>query len=215
MLQGHDDVGTRLHVRRELSRIRRDPLTRFLKVAFPTAEQNAPRQRYEEAYALYCLAMERALEQVSTIVRYRKGPYYVRKYGGSYGSGQKRLAAKHRRLRRYLELDFVTCLFVSRILLDRVIALSRRFLSGARLPSFTSFSDHKKFFASTGRLIAGHEAYAAYMRDNTSWFDLPIKFVRDKLLVHPGPRHIKSFTIGWGHTDDLVLTFFFTRYRAR
>jgi hypothetical protein len=108
-------------------------------MAFRTPEPGDPRSRYEEAYGLYCLAMERALEQVSTIVRYRKGPYFIRRYGGSYGPGQKRLATKHNRLRRYLELDFVTCLFVSRILLDRTITLSRIFLVGGQLPSFTSF----------------------------------------------------------------------------
>src|SRR5262249_4758950 len=195
--------------RRELRRIRRDPLSLFLSKAFPTAEFDDPRLRYEEAYAMYCLAMERALEQGSTIVRYRKGPYYVRRYGVSYGPGQARVAEKHRRLRRYLELDFATCLFVSRILLDRVIALSRTFLIGAQLPSFTSFSDHKKFFADSDRSITGHDGYASYMRDKTSWFDLPIKFLRDKFLVHHGPRHMKTFTIpGWGHEDDLVLTYF-------
>jgi hypothetical protein len=153
--------------------------------------------------------MERALEQVSSIVRYRKGPYYVRKYGGPYGPRQKRVAAKHNRLRRYLELDFFTCLFVSRILLDRAIALSRVFLIGGQLPSFTSFSDHKKFFASGARFVPGHEEYARYMREETAWFDLSIKFVRDKFFVHQGPRHTKAFTIpGWGHEDDLVLTFF-------
>jgi hypothetical protein len=46
------------------------------------------------------------------------------------------------------------------------------------------------------------------MVHSTSWFDIPIKFVRDKLLVHQGPRHFSFFAIpGWGAEDDLVWYF--------
>jgi hypothetical protein len=45
------------------------------------------------------------------------------------------------------------------------------------------------------------------MREETSWFDVPIKFVRDKFFVHQGPRHFKFFAIGWERDDNLALTF--------
>jgi len=206
-MEGHADTGKRLNVRREVRRIADDPLAGYLQRAYPDADPGGARQRYEEAYRLYFLAMQRALEQVSTTVRFRKGPYYVLKYGGKYGPRQRKLAKKYWRLVPFLELDIVTCLLQTRILLDRTIALSRRFLQGPQLPSFTSFAHHKKFFAS-GKRLRGHSSYAQYMIHSTSWFDVPIKFVRDKLLVHQGPRHFRSFGIpGWGAEDDLVWYF--------
>lgn len=206
-IQGHADVGIRLNLRREVRRIRRNPLEAFLRLAFPKADNGGTRARYEEAYWLYALAMERALEQVSTAVRFRKGPYYVLKFGGAYGPRQRALAQKRRRTIRFLELDIITCVVQTRILLDRTIGLARVFLVGPQLPSFTSFGDHKKFFAAGGT-VPGHDVYANYMCNSTSWFDVPIKFVRDKLVVHQGPRHTKYFGIpGWGIEDDLVWYF--------
>lgn len=206
-MEGHSDTGMRLNVRRELRRIADDPLAGYLERAYPKADPAGARERYEEAYRLYSLAMRRALEQVSTTVRFRKGPYYALKHGGKYGPRQRQLAKKYWTNIPFLELDMVTCLLQTRILLDRAISLSRRFLTGPELPSFTSFAEHKKFFAS-GKRVPGHSSYARYMIYSTSWFDVPIKFVRDKLLVHHGPRHFRGFGIpGWGHEDDLVWYF--------
>jgi len=151
--------------------------------------------------------MERALEQVSTAVRYRKGPFYSRKYGCAYGPGDKKLAEKWKRLKPYLELDVSTCILHTRILLDKAVALSRVFLRGPTLPNFNSFSHHKQFFVKNPTSIPGHAEYSRYMRDETSWFDVPIKFVRDKFYVHEDPRHHKVFSIGWAGDDNLTLRF--------
>jgi hypothetical protein len=206
-MEGHENTGIRLNVRRELKRIKVDPLKGFLDLAYPNPSSGDIRSRYEDAYRLYYLSMHRALEQVSTTVRFRKGPYYVFKYGGKYGPRQRKLAKKYWNSVPFLELDITTCLIQTRMLLDRMIGLSRRFLSGSELPSFTSFSNHKKFFVS-GKRIWGHKAYGNYLTNNTAWFDVPIKFVRDKLLVHQGPRHYKYLALpGWGVEDDLVWYF--------
>jgi hypothetical protein len=82
-----------------------------------------------------------------------------------------------------------------RILLDRAIALSRHFLTGQTLPSFWSFNEHKKFFARLSTPFGGHEEYACYIRQHTNWFDMPLKFVRDKFVVHTGPKHMRF----WGY----------------
>jgi len=206
-VNSHLPVKKRLNVRREVARIRRDPLQPILDTLLPERQTGGTRERYEEAYYLYSRAMERMLEQVSTVVRYSKGPYYVRKYGGRYGPGQKKLAEKRRRLSPFLELDVSSCLMHTRILLDRAIGISRVFLKGPQLPSFNSFSDHKKFFIRHPNVLFAHAEYSRYMRDQTSWFDIPIKYVRDKFFVHQGPRHRKLFTIGWEGDDNLTLTF--------
>jgi hypothetical protein len=148
--------------------------------------------------------MERIFEQISTSVRYRKGPYYVRRYGDKFSPGQKKLADKARKLRPYFELDISTGLLQTRILLDRVVSVSRCFLKGPKLPSFTSFSNHKKFLNTNS--IKGHEEYVRYFREETDWFDKPIKYIRDKFFVHQGPKHWMCYTIGWENDDNLTLS---------
>jgi hypothetical protein len=79
------------------------------------------------------------------------------------------------------------------MLLDRTIALSRTFLKGANLPSFTSFNTQKKFFQRQKTPYGDFEEYAAYIREQTDWFDMSLKPVRDKFLVHQGPQHFRVF----------------------
>jgi hypothetical protein len=207
-MMSHKPIEKRLNLRAELKRIKNDPLTSFLARAFPDTSPGSPRTRYEEAYYLYFRSMERVLEQVSTEVRYRKGPYYVRKYGGKYGPGQKKLAEKWRRLHPFLELDVSTSILHTHVLLDKVVALSRAFFEGPVLPSFNSFSDHKQIFVKRPNAISGHEKYSQFMREETGWFDIPIKFIRDKFFVHQGPKHMRFFSIGWEKDDNLTLNFF-------
>lgn len=204
---GHLPVNRRLNLRAEIKRIKEDPLKRYLAAAYPKTELGGTRSKYEDAYYLYTKAMERALEQVSVLVRYRKGPHYVRKYGGSYGPRQKQLAEKWRKLHPFTGLDINTCILQTRILLDRTIGLSRAFLSGSRLPSFTSFNDHKKFFVRNPNALSRHKEYARYIVNKTDWFDTPLKVIRDKFIVHSGPKHVKALSIGW-ESDDLSLDVF-------
>jgi hypothetical protein len=208
MFTGKEPMVKRLNVRAEVRRIGKDPLAEFLETGFPAKEVGSLRFKYEEAYRLYALAMERALEQISTTVRYRKGPYYVHKFGGKYGPRQRKIVERHRKLHRFLELDITTCILHARILMDRCIGLSRVFLNGKQLPSFTSFNDHKKFLLKQEDCssLPEHSEYTRYIREQTDWFDVPVKFVRDKLIVHSGPKHWRVFGIDW-EGDDLTLHF--------
>jgi hypothetical protein len=92
-----------------------------------------------------------------------------------------------------LEFDFFNCLLHARILLDRTIALSRYFLKENNPPSFGSFSEQKKFFRRRKQPYGSHEEYADHIREKTDWFDMPLKIVRDKFLVHAGPKHMRVF----------------------
>jgi hypothetical protein len=74
--------------------------------------------------------------------------------------------------------------------MDRTIALARSFIVGIS-PSFTSFNDHKKFFSKPGVTFGGHEEYAAHLRAKTDWFEMPLKLVRDKFVIHAAPRHMR------------------------
>jgi hypothetical protein len=101
------------------------------------------------------------------------------------------LAEQRKQVAPFLEYDLVNCVIHTRILLDRVAALSRSFLTGQRLPSFTSFSDHKKFFTKLSVPYGAHEAYAEHIGNRTDWFDMPLKEVRDKFVVHSSPNHMR------------------------
>ena len=147
---GHERPDRRPNIRKELSRIRMDPLYPLLE-AFGYDGIHVVSDdltRYVEGYWFYYLSMERYLPEMSIAARYSRGPAWVRRSGGKekYTNAERKLADKFNATARFLEYDLANCLIHSRILLDRTIALSRRFLSFERLPSFTSFSDHKKFF---------------------------------------------------------------------
>jgi hypothetical protein len=81
---------------------------------------------------------------------------------------------------------------------DTAIALARHFLTGDRVPSFNSVHDHKRFFAKLEQPHGLHETYAHYLREETSWFDVPLKPVRDQCFVHQGPQYMRFL----GHQSD-------------
>jgi len=190
---GHEPIGRRINVNQELRRIRRDPLDSLLakldqeKVKILSDDFS----RYREAYWFYYLSFSRYLPAMSAAARYSRGPYWVRRSGGRYTEAERKLAKKHREIAPYLEFDFVNVLIHSRILLDRTVALARCFLTGPKLPSFTSFNEHKQFFLKLKVAFGAHEEYAEYMRQNTQWFEVPLKVVRDKFVVHASPKHMR------------------------
>jgi hypothetical protein len=104
-----------------------------------------------------------------------------------------------------LALDFFNCLFHARILMDRTIGLARYFLPRGERPSFTSFNDHRHFFMRRKTEYRGFEDYAEYFRSKIQWFD-QLKEVRDRILVHQGPRHWRYFGYPLGGPDlELVI----------
>lgn len=198
LLLGHKPLEGRLNIRKELKRLRHDPLDQFVRIfgqqkSFHFMQNEF--SRYREAYYFYYLSLERFLPEMSIAVRWRNGPYFVLKYGGKYTPSERRLADQYYKISPFLEFDFFNCLLYARMLLDRTIGLSRHFLKGGNLPSFTSFNEHRKFFRRLKQPYREHEDYAEYLRAKTGWFDLPVKQIRDKFLVHAGPRHLRIFGI--------------------
>ena len=157
--------------------------------------------RYGETYYFYFLCLDRFFHEMSLAVRWSKGSYWTRRGGGKYTDAERKLAREYNKVARFLELDFFNCLLYARMLLERTIALSRHFLKNGNLPSFTSFNDHKEFFLRLKHPFGKHEEYAEYIRSHTEWFDMPLKLVRYKYLVHSGPRHMRVFGCPPGHTE--------------
>ncbi len=206
-LLGHKPIGKRPNIREELKRIRRDPLEPFLG-QLPEVRLggllSSDVSRYREAHTFYYLAMRRYLENMSVAARYSNGPYWALRSGLKFRPTERQLANRYRALRPYLEFDMANCLLHSRILLDRVTSLSRLFIKLPQQPSFTSFSDHRKFFQRQKTSIQIHEEYAKYIRENTEWFEMPLKAVRDKYLVHSASKHMRF--MGMPNNYEVELT---------
>lgn len=210
--QGYEALKKRLNIHRELKKFRKDSMEPFLKLLDKEQEFTLFTNdiyRYREAFHFFYLSLTRFLLEMSIAVRWSNGPYYVRKYGGKYSESQRKLANKYNVISKYLEYDFFNCILHSRVLMDRTIGLSRYFIINNQLPSFTSFNNHKKFFKKlkeNSKEYGEFEDYAHYIREKTDWFDIPLKIVRDKYLVHIGPKHMRFFGYpGIGHELSLVL----------
>jgi hypothetical protein len=190
---GHEAVGKRPNIRNELRRIKHDPMGPFLIALGDDLDYfvSSDVTRYKDAYNYYYLAMRRYLQNMSVAARFRNGPHYTLKYGGKYTPYERKLASQYKELRPFLEFDMSNCLLHTRILLDRVAGLSRQFLTLPQTPSFTSFSDHKKFFERGKAPLGKHEEYARYIVEHTPWFEMPLKEVRDKFLVHAASKHMR------------------------
>ena len=198
----------RLNIKKELKRIETNPILPLLrKINKEGSIFRDELSRQDEAYNFYRLSLARFLKHLSISIRFHQGPAYKRKYRERLTSRETKLARAFDESSKFTELDFYNCLFYSRILIDRTTALARHFLSEKNKPSFTSFADQKKFFKKQKFPYGLHEEYAQYVRGQTDWFDFPLKAIRDKFLVHSGPRHMQHFGFPNGDMTDLCLIY--------
>jgi hypothetical protein len=203
----NDHMHQRLNIKQQINQLSVNPLIPLL-IKIKGSEQEVygfysdEISRYVDAFHLYHLSLKRFLPELSYMMRWNKSLRYVK--GREYSAGQRKLAENYHSTKHFFALDFFNCLVHARILMDRIAGVSRSFISGTNVPSFTSFSDQKKFFQKQTQPYGAHEEYALYMKENTSWFDL-LKDVRDHFVVHHGPSHSSNFGYnpdGW----DMTLT---------
>ncbi len=210
--KGYEGLEKRLNIRNELAKFRKDPLESFLscfdrkdKYSFFVDEI----YRYRESYRFFYLSLERFLPEMSIGIRWRNGPYYVLKHREKYSQTEKKIADKYNKISKFIEYDLFNCILHSKILLDRAIGLSRLFIKNKLQPSYTSFNNHKKFFITLidkDLRYDPYEEYACYLRENTDWFEVPLKIIRDKYLVHAGPKHVRLFGYpDMGHEFSFVV----------
>jgi hypothetical protein len=203
---GNEPVQERLNLRKELAQFRCPLLTVLILRVDPEAFSFFDRSnaaRCAEAFSLYYLSLERFLTYISLAARWERSLRW--KKGRSLSPRERELSKRYHTLSRYMTLDFYNYLLYARILCDRVISLARSFLDENPRPSFTSFADHKKFFGRLTSPYGRHERYAEYFRGNTPWFDMPLKPVRDKFIVHAGPPHMRFFGYESGSFSDLTM----------
>jgi hypothetical protein len=202
---GYQGLEKRLNIRLELKKFQKDPMSPFIRLLgkerFSFFADDV--YRYFETYYFFYLSLTRFLPEMSIALRWRNGPYYTWKAKSKYSESERKLANKYNTISKYLDYDLFNCILYSRMLMDRAIGLSRYFITNTELPSFTSFDKHKRFFIKlkkNNKKYGRFEGYASYIREKTDWFDIPLKIVRDKYIVHTGPKHIRFFGYpGMGH----------------
>lgn len=203
---GHKVIYESLNLQNEVKRFSQDPLEELIKIINDTTATYVKGDigRYLQAYSWYRLCLRRTLSYISLA---RRASAELRHYprNKKYSSRQQQLAAKYNKVNPYLELDYQNLIIHACILLDRVITMSRRFITGNNLPSFTSFHKHKEFFLKKPKLFSSnHSEYIQNITQNTGWFEIPLKVLRDKFLMHSSEKHMSFF--GWPDSNwDLVM----------
>lgn len=204
-LFGNDYNKKRLNIKSEFKKLEKNPLLSVLK-KINSEEISIFRDdlsRQDESYKHYFLTLERCLKHTSISIRYHNSAYYKRKNRQRLTPAEKKIAIAYDKSARYFELDFFNNLIHARILLDRIVFISRFFLKDGYVPSFTSFNDHKKFFRKNS--VINHDEYANYIKNNTDWFDFPLKAIRDKFITHASPKHVMHFGFPGVKNTDLCL----------
>lgn len=201
MVVGHKAISDRLNVRKESRRFGKDPLENLIHTIGDehAAFSKGDIGRYLQAYSWYILCLKRCLEHISVA---RRGDAELRYHprNEKYSKRQKQISVKRNTLGPYLELDYQNLIIHACILLDRTITISRRFLSGGNLPSFTSFNKHIEFLSKKpGALGTTHEEYQEKLSSSSEWYSIPIKVLRDKYLMHSSEQHMAFF--GWGESN--------------
>jgi len=205
---GHNPISDRLNLKREARRFCSDPLEPCLALIDDREAQlfRGDIGRYIQAFGWYSLCLKRTLNLCS-VARLHDKELRWHPVNRGYSPRQRGISAKTKAVMPYMELDYQNLIIHAYILLDRTIAISRRFLQGEKLPSFTSFSKHKDFLmANADTLPKHHGEYIQLIANVTDWFEVPLKLLRDKFLMHAAERHVAFFGWSSGNEWDLTMT---------
>ena len=198
---GHKAIYDSLNVQNEIKRFTQDPLVGLINMIGDDDSEflKGDIGRYQQAFSWYSLCLCRAIEHISLCRRVNSELRY-HPSNPKYSPRQKQIALKRKKTGQYIELDYQNLIIHAYILIDRTIALSRRFFDGGDLPSFTSFNKHKQFLEKKPEALGKrHIEYVQYVTNKTDWHSIPLKVLRDKYLMHSSERHMLYF--GWGESN--------------
>ncbi len=195
---GHETVSESLNVEKEYSRFSRNPLDKFLNTVKNDDASfiNNDIKLYQQAYSNYILTYLRVLRHCSLARRAEQSLHGQRARKKSLFKINKEIKSTG----EFQLLDYQNILIHACILLNRTITLSRRFLRGKNLPSFTSFSQHKIFLRNNPEALDNDfKEYRNKIINTTDWYEIPLKILRDKYLMHSAERHMSL--LGWSSSQ--------------
>lgn len=203
---GHEPTNDRLNVKNEIKKYcNRDPLydiAQQLNIEKEIIMMNDI-NRYHESFDSYAACLERVLRHCSIERRWESEiRYHPRKIKMS--PRRKYISLNQRRETRFLRVDYQNLIIHACILMDRTISLSRYFMENNRSISFASFRRHKQSMMERKCHIAGlFPEYTRLIVDETPWFEIPLKVLRDKYLMHTAEKHMLYF--GWTKNWELEM----------
>ncbi len=204
---GHKPVIETLNVKKEIRRFSKDPL----EILLDNIQDMSPSfiiddvGRYRQAYSWYKLCLKRCLEHISIARRIDSAVRYHPR-NKKYTQRHKQIVERYKIIGPYLELDYQNLIIHTCILLDRTIGLSRRFLKAKNLPSFTSFNKHLTFFKRNHGVLEEYNEYEKNIIKCRNWYEVPVKVLRDKYLMHSSEKHMPFFSWGESLWDLDMLT---------
>lgn len=201
MVVGHKAITETLNVKKESRRFKKDPLENLIHTIGDRGAvfMKGDIGRYLQAYSWYSLCLKRCFEHIS-LARRADSELRYHPRNEKYSKRQKQIAKQYNATRPYLELDYQNLIIHACILLDRTITMSRRFLVGGRLPSFTSFNKHVEFLSKNPNALGLlHNEYQEKLSSCSEWYNIPLKVLRDKYLMHSSEMHMAFF--GWSETN--------------
>lgn len=188
-------------MQKELKRFAADPLAPLIKKlrgdSFELLKDDIG--RYNESYSWYLMCLKRCFEHMSISRRwYAEVKHHPQ--NKKYSDRQNSISRNYWSATPYMMFDYQNLIVHACMLLDRSVTLTRRFLSGGSLPSFTSFNKHLEFLEKNpSALESKHEPYRALVLSSKPWFQIPLKVLRDKYLMHSAEEHMAF--MGWGESD--------------
>lgn len=209
---GHAAVEDSLNVQGELKRFSQNPLAPLIKNLWADSSDLIKDDigRLTESYSWYVMCLKRCLEHMSISRRWYAEVKYHPK-NKKYSERQRFVSERYWSSTPYMLLDYQNLIVHACMLLDRSVTLTRRFLTGGSLPSFTSFNKHLDFLEKNPDALASElEAYRSLILSCKPWFQVPLKVLRDKYLMHSAEEHMNF--LGWGKSDwDMELVTFIPR----
>jgi len=201
LIVGHVAVKESLNVQKELKRFAKDPLEPLIQQMCGESSELLKDDigRYIESYSWYLMCLKRCFEHMSISRRWYAEVKYHPK-NKKFSERQCLISEKYWGATPYMMLDYQNLIVHACMLLDRSVTLTRHFLSGGSLPSFTSFNKHMNFLErNPSALAAEHKPYRSIVLSCKSWFHIPLRVLRDKYLMHSAEKHMAF--LGWGKSD--------------
>ncbi|PJZ66063.1 hypothetical protein CH371_11150 [Leptospira wolffii] len=197
---GHKSVSDKFNLKDELKQLKINPFSSLIDRIDPDAWGFIKSEgvRLVQSYEWYSFSLERVLTQISLARRYGKMLDNY-KIGKPYTTYQRKLTADFRMMVKFNELDYQNLIIHAVLFLNRTLAISRLCWQDSLKPSFTSFNNHKVFLKKNREHMQKSALYADGFLNKTEWYEIPLKILRDKFLMHAAEPH--SSMIAWGKSD--------------
>lgn len=156
-------------------------------------------------YANFYLCLERLLKEASLSRRYQR-IYWKIRYHERLNEKERLFCKRHNEHCKYMLLDYDNLFLHTKIYFDGMAYMTKYFFNFKKNPSNKSFSAHRKFFLKEANIPYYDEEYACIVRNELSWWDIFIKFIRDKFITHKTMRHLRW--VGYqGSGDNIGILF--------